>query len=519
MENHRKIDRSFKERLGVLHLLEKLKKENITYAEMDEIGGQLKKAGRSAVQPLMRRLWHEQSGILISKYTYLLDFLDEKYWLDQIIQIALKRRDLGIEAKSAIMTTLEDCGIDVSIPPFSLLLAGSSGSLSKSFALYMDKGEDGLLWLLEEFSFMQAEMQRSFLDEISRIPDPRVLDLFRLLIWHDDQNIAGAVVAATGRIRTSAAAAVLKYFRNHADPALHRQIDQSLRRLAFVGVNADNAMLVPPHLPLHSAFAGPVDGGGYRQLWLARYRADGRLDTIELQTHDVNGINGVWGDIGLTAVAFEEKTNRRCQEELIEQVDHDYALMLLRDAIFRNRERHCPLPPEFLLRRTMFSPEELVPVSYEPPCAGWQVKVTPRLLARSADLFDDEFFAGWYLESCLVYEMAEEWVILEKSGNVEQLASGLERFIETICKEEFQPRLPEISRRLFLNADYLGRIGVDGELVKAALSAADSVRQFPLPCQLHPFLRRFAMESLIVARESMDEGYDVRDFSDEEEWD
>jgi hypothetical protein len=416
------------------------------------------------------------------------------------------------------MATLEDCGIDLSIPPFSLLFAGNPGSLSKSFSLYMDKGEDGLLWLLEEFTFMPVEMQSSFLDELSRISDPRVLDLLSLLIWHDDKNIAGAVVAATGRIRLPAAAALLEAFRVHADPALHRQIDQSLRRLAFVGIKADRADTCSPLLPFHSAFAGPVDGGGYRQIWLARYRNDGRLDTIELQTHDVNGIKGVWGDTALLVEDFEEKTNRRCQEELIEPVDSGYALLLLRDALFRSREEGYPLPPEFLLRRTMFATEELLPASYDPPCAGWQVKVTPRLLARSAELFDDEFFAGWYLESGLVYEMAEEWVILEKSATGELLAGGLERFIETICREEFQPRLQEISRRLFLNADYLARIGVDGELVKAALSAADSVRQFSLPCHLHPFLRRFAMESLIVARESMEEGYDVRDYLDDD-WD
>ena len=122
MENPRKIDTSFKERQGVLHLLEKLKKENITYAEMDEIGGQLKKAGRSAVQPLLRNISREKSGTLISKYTYLLDFLDDRYWLDQIIHIALKRRDLEFEGRSAILATLEDCGIDVTCRRFQHFL-------------------------------------------------------------------------------------------------------------------------------------------------------------------------------------------------------------------------------------------------------------------------------------------------------------------------------------------------------------------------------------------------------------
>ena len=147
MENPRKIDTSFKERQGVLHLLEKLKKETITYAEMDEIGSLIRKAGRAAVQPLLRNISREKSGSLISKYTYLLDFLDDRYWLDQIIHIALKRRDLEVEGKSAILATLEDCGIDVTLPPFSRLLSSSSLAAGELFTRLVERGEEGLVSL------------------------------------------------------------------------------------------------------------------------------------------------------------------------------------------------------------------------------------------------------------------------------------------------------------------------------------------------------------------------------------
>jgi hypothetical protein len=68
-----------------------------------------------------------------------------------------------------------------------------------------------------------------------------------------------------------------------------------------------------------------------------------------------------------------------------------------------------------------------------------------------------------------------------------------------------------------MNADYMTRTGADIQLVNAAIAAAVSISQFSLPCHLHPFLRRFAMESMIVARESLEEGYDLRDFS-EDDW-
>lgn len=518
MENSRKIDRSFKERLVVLQLLERLKKENITYAEMDDIGNQLRKAGRSAVQPLLRKLWREKNGTLISKYTYLLEFLDDQYWFDQIIQIALKRKDLELEGKSAILATLEDCGVDVSVPPFSILLSCSPGPIGESFPMLMEKGEEGVLWLLEDFACMSTEMKIPFLQELSRLADPRVLDFLKLLLWHDDPEVAGEVVAAVGRIRLPRAATLLEEFRRDAPEPLLAKIEQSLRRLSFVGIGAETISPVMPRPPFHSAYAGPLDGSGYRHLWLARWRTDGRIDSVDFQLHDLTGVKGVWGDSSESQAEYEERASVRAVEELVEPIPVDYALLLLRDALYRSREEGYPLPPEFLLRRSLFAPDELRPAAYEPSFASRPVSVTPRLLALSGQLFEDEFFAGWTLSSSAVYEAASEWATLEENYSGEKLAAGLEKLVAKFCQEEFHPRLGEISRRLFLNADYLVRADVDGELVKATLAAAESIGQFSLPCHLHPFLRRYAMESLMAAREAMKEGYDIRNHPEDDDW-
>jgi hypothetical protein len=517
MEHPRKIDTSFKERQGVLHLLEKLKKENITYAEMDEIGSLIHKAGRSAVQPILRNISREKNGSLISKYTYLLDFLDDSYWLDQIIHIALKRRDLEVEGKSAILATLEDCGIDVTLPPFSTLLSSSSLSTERLFSSLMERGEDGLVSLLEEFACMSSELKRTFLLELVRLPDERTVELLDLLLWFDRADIVAEVIKALGRVRFDSAAAALQRFRPHAETDLLSLVDQSLKRLSFMGIKSLSTPPCRSSQPFHSAYAGPVDGNGFRSLLIARWREDGTIDSIDLQLHDMNGLEEVWGESAELPEKFVDRTAVRAGQEIIESVAPEFALELLCDALLKNREQEYPLPPEFMLRRRLFAPEEIRPAAYTPPIVNWPLKATPSLLALSAQLFDDEFFAGWAVESCLVYDTAEEWLRLEKVSSKKQLGTALESLIERLCRDEFQPRLSEISRRLVLNADYLARTGVDGEQVKAALAAAESIREFALPCHLHPFLRRFAMESMIVAREALEEGYDFRDYH--EEWD
>lgn len=514
MENPRKIDRSFNERQGVLHLLEKLKKENITVAEMDEIGSLIHKAGRSAVQPLLRRISHEKSGSLISKYTYLLDFLDDNYWLDQIVHIALRRRDLEFEGKSALLATLEDCGIDVTVPPFSTLLSSASFSAGEFFSRLIKSGEDGLVSLLHEFAAMVMEAKRTFLLDLVRLPDERITGFLGLLLWFDDLNTVKDVIGALGRVRSEAAASVLLQFRGYADPSLYAAIDQSLKRLSFIGIKAANLPANRSPQPYHSSYAGPVDGNGFRNVLIARWREDGNIDTVDLHLHDINGVEDVWGETSVAVEEYNKRTADRAGQELIEPVAPEFAMALLRDALFRNRETEYPLPAEFMLRRTVFDPDEITPLPYRPPVADRGCKATPALLALSAQLFEDEFFSGWAIESSLVYDIAEEWLELEKSSKGKRLGTELERLIERLCKEELKPRLTDIARRIVLNADYLSRTGADDELVNSALAAAESIKGFSLPCHLHPFLRRFAMESMIVARESLEEGYDVRDYED-----
>jgi hypothetical protein len=517
MEQPRTIDRSLKDRLGILHLLDQLKSENITFAEMDAIGGQLRSAGKSAVQPLLRKLWREQNSALISKYAYLLEFIDASSWVEQVIQITLKRRDLERDAQTALLDTLQDCGVDITVPPFTLLGAGQSGKLADSFPQYMAKGDDGLLWLLEDFDVLPTEFKRRFLQELTSLADERVMELLGPLLWYEDTDVVREVVAAVGRVRMPRAAAELEHFRVDADPVLRPVIERSLRRLRFVGITSTGARISVRRLPFHSAHAGPVDGAGYRLLWIARWRDDDRLDVINLQLHDATGIIGVWGIRGEPAERYEADSQARCNEELIEPVTPGYALQLLSDAIFRGRDRGYLPPAGFYLWRAMFAPNEIAASPFEPSCASWQRPVSPRLMNQTAELFDDEFFSGWYLGNCRVYELAEAWAAGDphRDGQNVQL---LEQLLSEFCLQELHPQLDQITRRLYLNADYLDRVGIDDNLVRTILAAAESIRSFPLPLHLHPFLRRFAMESLIAAREAMENGYDLRDHPEDQDW-
>lgn len=525
MQKRKKIDTTLKERRGILCLLEKLKQENITLDEMEEIGATLKKSGKRALRPLVRQLWRERSGDLISKYTYLLDFFEDEVWIDQLIQIALKRRDLDNDGKAAMLAALEGYGVDVSSPPFSTLFAGVGNPLSFSMPEILDRGEEGLVSFMEEFLLYPREIQLIVIRELPSVADPRVVTLLEVLLRLDCDEVVAAALTALGRIRDERSAAVLRNYLPQGDETLLKLAARSLRRLSFLGVNMGKTLPQTPPLPFHGCFASPPDGDGRRSLVISRWVDADTLTVLYLQVDETRGIIGTWGCRGVTPDEFAEELTEIRGEEGVVAVDPDYALLLARDALYRSTENPLGLPAEFYVRRGMFHAEELVPSQYHPDFQDCGLRRVPRLSGGSEafdSLFDDDFFSCWFMANVSVYDFAEEWRELEKNCSGKLLAQGLESILERFCRKLFAPEVDLIQRRLLLTADLMRHVGRESSLVEKTVALASSLGKYELPYHFHPFLRRFALESMDMAREALAEGYDLRQHpadADDDDWD
>lgn len=521
MEQRRKIDNSLKERHGIVHLLESLKQDGITIAEMEEIGAKLRKSGKRALPPIVRRLWREKSGDLISKYTYLLDFFDDEAWIDQLIQITLRRRDLEEEGKAALLSALEEYGIDVSFPPFATLLAREGGPLHVSLPRLLDQGEEGLVCFMEEFFFYSPENRLALIRELSRIADPRIPSLLEILLGIDDPAVRLETITALGRVRNSDAAAILHGLLCHPDKTVSEAASRSLRRLSFLGVDTVAPPPPSPPLPFFAAFASPVDGGGLRAVWIARSAGGGGVVPLYLQLHDIDGMKAVWGSGEITAGEFAKYLEESSNDDGVVEVSPDYALSLVRDAVFRSGENGAFLPPEFYARRRMFAPEEIFPAPYRPTFRGFDLKelaVSARHIAAAASLLDDDFFAGWVVADGRVCDYAEQWSELEKTADASTLSRGMESLLERFCGELLVPEMEQIKRRLLLTADLMQKSGRERELIEQTLAAALSLAAPRLQGRHHPFLKRLALESMDMAREALAEGYDLRQAGEDDEW-
>jgi hypothetical protein len=505
------VDTTLKERHRILGLLERLSREDITLGEMDEIGTKLRKSAGRALPPLVRRLWLEKSGELISKYTYLLDFFEDEGWLQQLIRITLTRTDLEAEGKSALLTALENYGIDVTMPPFSRILEEVGGPLRLTLPRVLEKGEQGLVIFMDDFVQYPTEVQVSLVSEMPTVDDERVVSLLEVLLRYERAEVVEEALTVLGRIRRPEAAALLAAYLGEENDH-HGTARRSLRRLSFVGIEAPPAVRIEPP-EFSAAFVSPFDGAGHRSVWVSRPRTETLRDLLFLHLDEEDGLVDA---IGYGAITDEEITaileDVKGEEKLLD-VSPEYALDLLRDALHRNTEREVPLPPEFYVRWGMFSGVDMKPRPYLPDLSPFEPtrQAIPRLVADSPLLFEEDYCADWFIASARVYDLADEWRLLDRRPESRPDSREARRIIERFCTDILSPEMETMAKRLVFTADLMRRTGARRELVESAVAVAGSLGCGTLPHYVHPFLRRLAVESLEAAAEALAEGYDLRE--------
>ena len=517
MERHRTIDMSLRERRDILDLLERLKKEDLTPAEMDEIGSSLRKEGRRALSPLFRRLRRETDPELIARYAGLLEFFGDAAWLAQLVAIPLARRDLDDEGKSALLSILSEYGVDVSSPLFTPI-SDRSGGLRLTLPRLLDRGERGLITFVEGLVTYTPEAQQAVVRELPFVDDLRVVELFRVLLGFDEPETLRTVIETLGRIRYPEAAELLRDFLTGAPDAYRAPAERSLRRLAFLGFAP--AGEVPAPLPFEAAFAGTADASGFSCVMVARWTGPGIIDTLFMELHESEGMRDAWGWSGLSSEGFQDLLRHNHVEDTLVAVDPAFAVLLGRDAIQRSVGSGFYLPPEFYVRRSIFAEVDLTPVVYEPPFGEDEVAkaCTPSRVAVGDDLIRDWFFDGWFIFNERVRLLADDLDRLEGDPFGRGDEAAVDRFLESWCRRYVAPRRERLVRRILLAADLMVRSGRERSLVEQSLAAARSIREELVPLHRQPLIRRWLLDLIDMVREARAEGYEFPPAREDEEY-
>ena len=489
-----KVDNSLKERRDILELIERLKGEAMSLPEMEQIGARFRNCGNLALRPLLQELWRERSAEAIARYAYLLDFFDTDLWLNELIQMALRRSDLCESARSALLVSLDGYGVDIHSPPFSGRFTGMSNHLSHALQGSLQLEENQTVGFMDDFLGYPSDVQQIVIRELPKAGERQAAQMLEAMLWHEDAAIVTSSLCSLGAIRHPVAAGVLARYLEDGDPLLAPHAERSLRRLSFQGIN-------PPErgerLPFHAAYASAPDGDGYRSLFISRWVEGGKLAALYMQTHERRGLLAAWGSGSLSEEGFRSELEAFGAQDDLHEVPADYLLDLVRDALYWSGDLSY-LPADFYLRRGIFSGEEMTPAPYRPCFAEYAGNRGLKYLEGeeiSREIFADPFFAGWFMGSDEVYGYAEEY----RTAEIHDQEAVLERF----CSELLAPELELIRDRLLASADLMRRCGRDSGFVARVVALAKSLVGNPLPHHLHPFLRGFALESMEIAREAL----------------
>jgi hypothetical protein len=500
-----------------MRLLDFLKREDLTGEQMERIGRRLQKSGKRALSPLVRKLWREQNGTAIYRYTCMLDFFDASAWMDQLIQITLQRKDLEEDGILALLDVLHESGIDVTAPPFASMTGYGASSLEGFTDDCLKDGERGLVRFIDSFLDVADEFRLKMMRRLSENSSAEAIALLEILLAFEKTEIVKEAILALGRAKSGFALDVLGRAELRYDGDQLMLIRRSIRRLSFIGVRERIEL---PHsfqqpLPFHDVYAGPIDFYGSRSLWFSWQLDDKAFAAMLVLTGETDGM--------LNAVSYRMKDEKEYDHilkdvasgEMLMPVESGYALASLRDALHRSREGGFYLPPDFYVDMRLFRPDTLKPEAYIPRFSLIHlegiVEKIPGYVASSNDLLDDPGLEGWVLTESAVYDVAERFIALEADGGPESVTSkALEGEIARCCEELIIPRRAEIIKRLLLTADYLQQIDSDQAAIQQALATALSLVGGFLPDCRHPFIRRLLLDSIDAARQTLVEGYDPR---------
>lgn len=513
-----KLDKSLRERRRITRLLDFLKRDDLTGEQMERIGRRLQKAGKRALSPLVRKLWREQNGTNIYRYTCMLDFFDASTWMDQLIQITLQRKDLEEDGKLALLDVLHESGIDVTAPPFAAMTGYGASSLEGFADDCLKDGERGLVRFIDSFLDMADQFRERMLRRLSENGSAEAMALLEILLSFENTEVVRGAVLALGRAKNGFALDVLRRAEARLDGEQAELVRRSIRRLSFVGIRepVELPRSFQQPLPFHDVYAGPIDFYGSRSLWFSWKLDDTGYAAILILTSETDGV--------LNAVSYRMADEKEyghvlrdvADGEMLMPVASDYAQALLRDALHSSREQGFFLPPDFYVDMRLFRPDTLKPGAYIPrfklSYLEGIVEKIPGYVATSSELLDEPGLEGWILTESLVYDVAERLIASAADGSApDAVASpGFEADISRCCDELITPRRAGIIKRLLLAADYLQQIDAGEAAVQRTLATALSlVGGFLTECR-HPFIRRLLLDSIEAARQSLAEGYDPR---------
>ena len=497
------VDTSYRERRHIQKLLDFLTKEHLTKNQIERIGRRLQRSGKRALPPLVRRLWREQNQERLYRYTCMLDFFDAGNWLDQLISLTLQRKDLAEEGRLPLLEILQDYGVDVSQPPFSAEESNSSVSLHHFVATALEEGYWGAVRFMDRILDADEGVRDRLIHELVFAQNqPQAAAYLMMLAGFEYKDVAAPAIEALGRIRHATALEALTSLHMLPVDGLEPVIQRSIKRLRFVGISEPDSLPGDWSRPVQlvSTQVSPIDYNGLRVVWFSWLLENTSLASIVIQLGEQDGVHYAVSSRFATQTEHDEYLDEVHAEEALYQVPVEYAVSLLRGALWQSREKNFYLPPELYASRYLFAQWDITPFEYEPHFSlamldGFLDHVSEHI-TDADQLLENPYFDCWVVGDPAVFDLIN---VLE-GVPIGQCSFEMQQIVLTrFCEEVLEPASSALVKRLLLVADFMVQTAVPLRTIQQVLAVAMSIASGVLPLHKHPFVRQLAFNSLETA--------------------
>ena len=505
------IDYTLLHRRQVLNYLnEILADSEIRNWEVDQILEEMMQLECDVGFILLNQLTRSKDEREIQLIAYALAYLQDDQILSDLVNLLVDPH-IDPTVKYALIPTFVSYGIQPTDPDFSHIFESAFGDITAIIqqstediieSLGGRKREETISFLVDSYSVLPPEAQLSFLKHFGETKDPKVVEFLEIMIQQEQEETAKSAARYLGQIKSPISLSSLIRLRSEIQSeSLKAVVDKAIQFLRMSGIQPQQVTPRQPKLgKINKVIITHFDNTGSRILLFSRY-AGGKhkIDSVNFMITTTEGVIDCFGINRQTEAEFDELVESIVREVGFDEVSYEYAISILRDALYVNRQKETLIPANFFLFKQCFSDVDLTPCAYQIDWEryGWNVDSIAndqRLLRESAYLFALDEFYHWQDHSDATRRYGLKLGQISKRHIGKRLELETHQLYKSYAAEVMAPQLKLIQQNLFFAADLLAQRAETVKEAKVALAAALTLNSTNLGS--HPFICGMIDESL-----------------------
>ena len=489
------------ERRNINDYLNSLRNKSLTAKETQQALQQLSTMGPEVIWVSLERLKmaSEQETEFLA---FVLEVLADEQTVGKVIEYLLdllRSSNVSADKKGILLNILQNLGISLEDLPDDILNFDldevALGSIEQMLEDVNKRPEIAAL-ILRELDKFDEDMLKDFMQGLIATKHNSAAFILQFLILSGRPSLVDLSLKFLVEMNTPYCYKVLHDLLNgnKANPV------KIIRAINKIKVPKKVQNLKPQNLNFgrpDKIYGSNIDGSGNRILWFVWSIPQRKtlFRSVNFLINCEEGIKDCWGSVRMSQKEISNLKTDFEKESVLRILSEDYALKLLKDALFRSRQqkKFIPLESVFWLSLLPTEARRAEKMNFFPAETISYIGGDKEELIT---LIDEKAFEDWYITNDDVMDLAKALLSAgKKSRRTNQLKEVAVRF----SREILQPLLQDYYRRLLYQADFFVNSDYpeDKELSRKILYL---LKNYPKEKpEENPFFNRLIFESLTSA--------------------